>query len=154
MADEKPLYHYYSTQRPIDIGTYPKTPENPLVEFTNYDGRMYVEHDTRMAWGVLAYAAPLTKQQMDDYELKPARSNPDVQKRMEVQAEVVYKFENRMHVPERRRITWLHPDFGVLVSRYFTPEQLEERFQTAQQFAQNQREKRAQRAKNGPARGD
>lgn len=52
------VYRYYSTQRPVDIGTYPA------------DGRL-------MAWGELTYAKPLTEKQMEDYELKPAPGNPD-----------------------------------------------------------------------------
>lgn len=71
------LYQYYSTQRPVDIGTFPKSINNPLLGFTNYDQRQEVEGGTMRAWGVLLYLEPLTQKQMDDYELKPATDNPD-----------------------------------------------------------------------------
>lgn len=70
-------YRYYSTQRPVDIGTFPKPPDNAPLAFTNYDQRQEVEGGTMRAWGVLYYEKPLTQQQMDDYELKPAPDNPD-----------------------------------------------------------------------------
>ena len=31
------LYKYYSTQRPVDIGTFPKPPHNAPDEIVNYD---------------------------------------------------------------------------------------------------------------------
>ena len=49
-------YKYYSTQRPVDIGTFPNGKENPPIRIENYEGRIWVEHDTRLAWGELAYA--------------------------------------------------------------------------------------------------
>ena len=33
------LYRYYSTQRPVDIGTFPKPPHNAPDEIVNYDLR-------------------------------------------------------------------------------------------------------------------
>ena len=34
------LYKYYSTQRPVDIGTFPKSPRNAPDEIVNYDQRV------------------------------------------------------------------------------------------------------------------
>ena len=34
------LYKYYSTQRPVDIGTFPKPPRNAPDEIVNYDQRV------------------------------------------------------------------------------------------------------------------
>ncbi|MEY8377665.1 hypothetical protein AALD22_18100 [Lachnospiraceae bacterium 56-18] len=42
-------YKYYSTQRPVDIGTFPNGKENPPIRIENYEGRIWVEHDTRLA---------------------------------------------------------------------------------------------------------
>ena len=42
-------YKYYSTQRPVDIGTFPKEKDNPPIRIENYEGRIWVEHDTRLA---------------------------------------------------------------------------------------------------------
>ena len=35
---------YYSTQRPVDIGTFPKPPYNKPDEIFNYDQRVPVEN--------------------------------------------------------------------------------------------------------------
>ena len=65
-------FRYYSTQRPVDIGTFPKPPDNPVVEIVNYDRRIPVENKPFRAWGYIEYQKPLTEQQADDYELRPA----------------------------------------------------------------------------------
>ena len=66
------LYKYYSTQRPVDIGTFPKPPHNAPDEIVNYDQRVPVEGGAFLAWGHLTYTRPLTDKQMADYELRPA----------------------------------------------------------------------------------
>ena len=71
------LYKYYSTQRPVDIGTFPKPSRNAPDEIVNYDQRVPVENGAFMAWGYLTYTRPLTKRQTSDYELRPAPDNPD-----------------------------------------------------------------------------
>ena len=71
------LYKYYSTQRPVDIGTYPKPPHNAPDEIVNYDQRIPVEGGAFLAWGHLTYTKPLTERQTADYELRPAPGNPD-----------------------------------------------------------------------------
>ena len=69
---ENGLYRYYSTQRPVDIGTFPKPADNKPVEIHNYNSRIPVENGTMQAWGYLEYAKPLTEKEASDYELKPA----------------------------------------------------------------------------------
>ena len=71
------LYKYYSTQRPVDIGTFPKPHRNTPDEIVNYDQRIPVENGSFLAWGHLTYTRPLTKRQVSDYELRPAPDNPD-----------------------------------------------------------------------------
>lgn len=71
-------YKYYSTQRPVSIGTFPKHTDSPPIRFENYNGRTWVECNTRLAWGELVYAKPLSDKELRDYELKPSRSNCDV----------------------------------------------------------------------------
>ena len=66
------LYKYYSTQRPVDIGTFPKPPHNAPDEIVNYDQRVPVEGSAFLAWGHLTYTKPLTEKQASDYELRPA----------------------------------------------------------------------------------
>ncbi|WP_300417530.1 hypothetical protein [uncultured Oscillibacter sp.] len=74
------LYKYYSTQRPVDIGTFPKPPRNAPDEIVNYDQRVPVEGGAFLAWGHLAYTKPLTDQQAADYELRPAPDNPGLRR--------------------------------------------------------------------------
>ena len=69
---ENGMYRYYSTQRPVDIGTFPKPAGNAPVEIHNYDKRQPVENGTMLAWGYLEYAKPLTEKEASDYELRPA----------------------------------------------------------------------------------
>lgn len=48
---ENGLYRYYSTQRPVDPGTFPQTNQKP-VNIENYNSRIMVENDTIRAWGI------------------------------------------------------------------------------------------------------
>lgn len=75
-VSEKSAYKYYSTQRPVDIGTFPKTDNGPLYH-VNFDKRENVEQGQFNAWGYLVYDAPLTQRQIDDYELRAAPGNSD-----------------------------------------------------------------------------
>ena len=65
-------YKYYSTQRPVDIGTFPKPAGNAPDGIVNYDKRVLVEGGSFLAWGHLTYTKPLTEKQAADYELRPA----------------------------------------------------------------------------------
>ena len=68
---EQQTWRYYSTQRPVGPGTFPKPPDNHPVEIHNYDRRQPMEDGCLQAWGYLEYLKPLTEKQMQDYELKP-----------------------------------------------------------------------------------
>ena len=128
-------YKYYSTHRPVDIGTFPKPAGNPPVEFVNFDRREAVEHDTFMAWGYLLYEKPLTAEEMYNYELRPSRKNMDVRRAMDAQAQVVGAWEVRNHIPEVKRLTWYSTDFGSFVpGDTVTPEQLENQHDIAVEF--------------------
>lgn len=67
-------YRYYSTQRPVDIGTYPKPDGNTPLVIVNYDcdRRRPVAGGKLSAWGELTYRQPLTGEQAEAYELVPA----------------------------------------------------------------------------------
>ena len=62
------MYRYYSTQRPVTPGTFPGKP----THIHNFDTREDVCGGQMQAWGYVEYEKPLTKKQMQDYELKPA----------------------------------------------------------------------------------
>ena len=93
-------FKYYSTQRPIDIGTFPKGGGNDPIRFQNYDKRLPVEGGAFLAWGELEYGKQLTEDEMFCYELRPSRDNPDVWRRMDALAQAMTK--------KRRRPIHLH----------------------------------------------
>lgn len=62
---------YYSTQRPIGPGTYPKPQDNAALEIHNYDSKTYCEEIYREAWGYIEYAQPIDPESAYDYELIP-----------------------------------------------------------------------------------
>lgn len=128
---EKASYKYYSTQRPIDIGTFPKT-ENGPTRIVNFDTREGVELGRIQAWGYLVYNTPLTEKQIDDYELRAAPDNPDVKERMRKISQVVGEWEDMRKAPNNLRFTTWYPDFGMFIKKdYVTPEQMEERYKHA-----------------------
>mgnify|MGYP007097773849 FL=1 len=132
--EQQELYRYYSTQRPVDIGTYPKDPDNPLTGFLNYDERTSVEHGAFRAWGEVIYRSPLTPDQIYQYELRPSRDNPDVRRTMAEQAQVVGTWEMRNHVPEGRRMTrYVHPG-KFIAGKRVTPEELARQYRLAQDY--------------------
>ena len=71
VQQENGMYRYYSTQRPVAPGTFPKENGNP-VDIKNYDERIDIPAEGLKAWGYVEYEKPLTEKQASDYELKPA----------------------------------------------------------------------------------
>ena len=71
------FFKYYSTQRPVDIATYPRPKDNLPVAHLNYNARQPVDGESFRAWGELWYLHPLTEKQIADYELRPAHDNPE-----------------------------------------------------------------------------
>lgn len=61
------LIKYYSTQRPVGIGTYPDN--SNFCEFENYGCKKYIEEIGRGAWGYILYREPLTDEEMKRYNL-------------------------------------------------------------------------------------
>ena len=95
---ENGLYRYYSTQRPVDIGTFPKPADNKPVEIHNYDSRIPVEDGSMLAWGYLEYAKPLTEKQASDYELRPAPAAIEAPQKAENSPIEVSKADGRTSV--------------------------------------------------------
>ena len=71
------FFKYYSTQRPVGMGTFPHEKGNLAVAMLNYGERRQVEGEPFRAWGEVWYMRPLTKEQVINYELRPARDNPE-----------------------------------------------------------------------------
>lgn len=120
---------------PRVLRQFGQLPNDPQVEMTFFSGRQPVESGTVLAWGVLAYNAPLSPKQIEDYELRPARDNPDIKERMSVQAQAVGAWERRNHIPEEKRLTRWDPD-----SKTYEPldsvrmEELQRQFEIALEF--------------------
>lgn len=60
---------YYSTQRPVGPGTFPRQGGTETV--TNFDGKIFCEEIGREAWGYIDYREPITPEQAMAYELTP-----------------------------------------------------------------------------------
>lgn len=58
---------YYSTQRPVQPGSYPDR-EN-VERIHNFDTKIFCGEIGREAWGYIDYREPLTKEQAEAYEL-------------------------------------------------------------------------------------
>ena len=66
---EQKCSRYYSTLRPVSIGTYPK---DGMIDFVNYDKRQEKPlPDGRkiMAWGEILYSRKLTEKECFSYDL-------------------------------------------------------------------------------------
>ena len=108
---------FRSTQRPIDIGTFPKGGGNDPIRFQNYDKRLPVEGGAFLAWGELEYGKQLTEDEMFCYELRPSRDNPDVWRRMDALAQTVGPWEDMRQFPEGRRLTEWSFEAGAYVPK-------------------------------------
>ncbi len=62
---------YYSTQRPITPGSFPKPMGNRVMNIWNFDRPVFCPEIGREAWGYIEYEQPLTPEQAIDYELSP-----------------------------------------------------------------------------------
>lgn len=60
---------YYSTQRPVGPGTFPKPQGNAVKEVFNFDSKTYCEEVGREAWGYIEYEKPLDPETAAGYEL-------------------------------------------------------------------------------------
>lgn len=114
-ADREPgeYYRYYSTQRPFDIGATPDTKDNPLLEVSNYgnDKRRPVAGGKIQAWGEAIYKKPLTRKQIQDYELTPAPDNPDRKRSITARLkEGAAKGADVQKEPEQKRSHKAHED--------------------------------------------
>ncbi len=61
---------YYSTQRPVSVGTFPSGKDVRMI--VNFDNRSYVDAIGCMAYGYIVFAEPLSEKEASDYELTAA----------------------------------------------------------------------------------
>lgn len=151
IAMSQELFKYYSTQRPIEPGTYPEPPENELRGILRYRSRTPVEGGAFQAWGELNYAHPLSDRQLYDYELRPSRSNPDVRETMERQAQVIGPWEVYRRVPGEKRVTEYDPSRDAYRPRAgVSPLLMNAQHNSAQKFPVP----KPRRKKNAPQQGE
>ena len=80
------MTRYYSTQRPIAPGTFPRRDGKEAV--TNFDDKTYCEEIGREARGYIEYSQPLTVEEAEAYELvRAARRNAYTDMKVRQQAE-------------------------------------------------------------------
>lgn len=60
---------YYSTQRPIVPGSFPKPEGNTIEQIVNFPAKTYVDEIWKQAWGYIDYEKPLSEKDASDYEL-------------------------------------------------------------------------------------
>lgn len=65
---------YYSTQRPVLPGCYPK--KAAVEEIHNFDAKIFCDEIGREAWGYIDYMKPLTNAEAESYELVPGWMKP------------------------------------------------------------------------------
>ena len=126
-------YKYYSTQRPIDIGTYPKPIENTPLQIVNFDERDAVEYERFLAWGYLVYDSPLTEKQIAEFELRPSPDNADIKAIMREQAQLVGHWEDMKGLHRDERYTWHKPSIQAFEMCYppVSPEKMAKRYNQA-----------------------
>lgn len=64
------MFRYFSTQRPVVPGTFPK---KSGCEISNYPQKIYIDGSGFSAWGHIDYKEPLTIAEVKEYELQPER---------------------------------------------------------------------------------
>ena len=64
------VHRYYSTQRPVMPGGFPK--RGNVEKIHNFESKIFCEEIGNEAWGYIDYTEPLTKEESDGYELTPA----------------------------------------------------------------------------------
>ena len=74
---------YYSTQRPIGPGTYPKPQNNKVIEIKNFDKKEKIEKEDINAYGYIKYEKPLMPAAEKTYELTLALALDETEKTIE-----------------------------------------------------------------------
>lgn len=60
---------YYSTQRPVAPGTFPKPKGNRILEIHNFEEKTCCSEPGRDCWGYIDYEKPLSEKEASAYEL-------------------------------------------------------------------------------------
>lgn len=125
MSMNEQSYKYYSTQRPISIGTYP-TKNN--LDIKNYDTKTYINEINREAWGELTYSEPLTDNQLKEYELV---ADPNIKLRLEQRVSGDDLLNAQDLIDEVKRVGGIVDDYGNVTVYHRTDEKNAERIKNA-----------------------
>lgn len=68
----KGRYRYYSTQRPLCPGAFPKPQGNKVLEVKNFDGKTCCGEIGKQAWGYIEYELPVSPVLLENFELMEA----------------------------------------------------------------------------------
>ena len=68
LAERKDM-RYYSTQRPVAPGSFPKPQGNRVEQIVNFPAKTYVDEIWKQAYGYIDYEKPLTEKEAAAYEL-------------------------------------------------------------------------------------
>lgn len=74
------MNRYYSIERPVMPGSFPKPIDNPVLNIENFEARSYVGKIGHEAWGFIEYENPLTEKQIEAFELVAASDSEDKNK--------------------------------------------------------------------------
>lgn len=67
---------YYSKSRPLGMGCYPDSADNPVVEVVNFESPRDCPRIGTQAWGYVTYPSPLSERDASLYELAPGAIVP------------------------------------------------------------------------------
>lgn len=63
------MFRYYSAERPVAPGSFPKPNDNKVKEIENFTDKKYCPEIERDAWGYIEYEKPLSAEDAEQYEL-------------------------------------------------------------------------------------
>ena len=64
---------YFSTQRPLAPGTFPKVNGSSVYDVVNFGNKVYCPEIGREAWGYVEYSFPILEELASSYELIPGK---------------------------------------------------------------------------------
>lgn len=74
------MFRYYSVERPVMPGSFPKVQGNEILNIENFDDSLYIAEIGRKAWGYIEYEKPLATELAECWELVAASDSEDKNK--------------------------------------------------------------------------
>lgn len=67
--ERRQMYSYFSTMRPVSIGTYPTN--HKVLDVQNFSKAKQIDEINHHAWGIISFDEKLTEREQEMYELVP-----------------------------------------------------------------------------------